>query len=141
MNGTLIYLDSSALVKLVLLEPETEALREFLSGWPERISSALARVEVLRAVRRASVEKAAYDRAENVIARIGLVAIDEGVLSVAARLDPPELRSLDAIHLATSLSIPELSIPELGGMVSYDARLTEAARRSGISTLSPGVRR
>lgn len=134
MNGALLYLDSSALVKLVLSEPETEALAELLSGWPERVSSALARVEVLRAVRHASTEKSARDRAENIIARIGLVRVDEEVLSTAARLVPPELRSLDAIHLATALSIPDI-----GGMVSYDTRLAEAARRSGIPALAPGA--
>lgn len=134
MNGALLYLDSSALVKLVLPEPETGALTELLSGWPERVSSALSRVEVLRAVRRAGAQKPTYDRAENVVARIGLVAIDEKVLSAAARLDPPDLRSLDAIHLATALSVPEL-----GGMVSYDARLAEAVKRSGIPALAPGA--
>ena len=134
MSEAILYLDSSALVKLVLPEPETETLRELLTGWPERVSSALARVEVLRAVRRAGAEKPAFSRAENVVARIGLVAVDERVLSAAARLDPPEVRSLDAIHLATALSVPEL-----GGMVCYDARLSEAAKRSGIPALAPGA--
>lgn len=134
MSGTLLYLDSSALVKLVLPEPETEALREILSGWPERFSSALTRVEVLRAVRRAGVGRSAYERAENVVARVGLVDIDERVLYAAARLDPPELRSLDAIHLATALSVPDL-----GGLVSYDARLVRAATRSGVTAMAPGT--
>ncbi len=134
MSGTLLYLDSSALVKLVLPEPETEALREILSLWPERFSSALTRVEVLRAVRRVGVGRSTYERAENVVARVGLVDVDEGVLNVAARLDPPELRSLDAIHLATALSIPDL-----GGLVSYDARLVRAATRSGVTAMAPGA--
>lgn len=134
MSVKLLYLDSSALVKLVLPEPETEALIEVLSGWPERVTSVLARVEVPRAVRRASAGEAAYSRAENVVARIGLIRLDEEmVLGAAARLDPPELRSLDAIHLATALSVGD----DLGAMISYDARLAEAARRSGINTLAP----
>lgn len=134
MSGTLLYLDSSALVKLVLPEPETEALREILSLWPERFSSALTRVEVLRAVRRAGVGRSTYERAENVVARVGLVDVDERVLNVAARLDPPELRSLNAIHLATALSIPDL-----GGLVSYDARLVRAATSSGVTAMAPGA--
>lgn len=134
MRQKLLYLDSSALVKFVLPEPETDVLVALLEGWPERISSALARVEVLRAVRRAGVEEIARWRAEEVVARIGLFGIDAPILSMAARLEPPELRTLDAIHLATALSIGE----ELGGMVSYDARLLAAAASSGITVLAPG---
>jgi predicted nucleic acid-binding protein len=134
VNGGLLYLDSSALVKFVLAEPETDALKNFLTGWPERISSVLARVEVLRAVRRAGVRQAVYRRAENVVARIGLVGIDDEVLSLAADLKPPGLRTPDAIHLATALSVGE----ELGALISYDARLSRAATSSGIPVLAPG---
>jgi predicted nucleic acid-binding protein len=134
VNGGLLYLDSSAIVKFVLAEPETEALVEFLTGWPERISSVLARVEVLRAVRRAGVRETVYRRAESVVVRIGLVGIDAAVLRLAEDLEPPELRTPDAIHLATALSVGE----ELGGLISYDARLSRAATSSGISVLSPG---
>jgi predicted nucleic acid-binding protein len=134
VNGGLLYLDSSALVKFVLAEPETDELKNFLIGWPERISSVLARVEVLRAVRRAGVRQAVYRRAENVVARIGLVGIDDEVLSLAADLKPPGLRTPDAIHLATALSVGE----ELGALISYDARLSRAATSSGIPVLAPG---
>ncbi len=118
----------------MLPEPETGALRELLAGWPERVSSALIRVEVLRAVRRVNAAEA-YQRAENLVSRVGLVAVDHAVLGLAARLAPPGLRSLDAIHLATALSIGD----DLDGIVSYDARLSEAARRSGLPTLAPGA--
>ena len=67
MNGGLLYLDSSALVKFVLSEPETDALVKFLTGWPERISSVLARVEVLRAVRRAGEGRAACGLGEGAL--------------------------------------------------------------------------
>lgn len=130
----MIYLDSSALVKLVLPEPETAALLEHLSTQPERISSAVCRVEVLRAARRACAEESVLQRAENVAARVGLIRVDKAVLRAAARLNPPELRSLDAIHLATALSVPELD-----GMVCYDVRLAEAAASSGIPVLRPGA--
>ena len=134
MNGGLLYLHSSAPVKFVLVEPETDALMKFLSGWPERISSVLARVEVLRAARRAGVQRDVYRRAESVVARIGLVGIDDAVLGLAADLEPLGLSTLDAIHIATALSLGE----ELGGLVSYDARLSRAATSSGISVLAPG---
>lgn len=135
MSRALLYLDSSALVKLVLPEPETGALLRALSEWPERISSVLARVEVPRAIHRAGTESTARSRAESLLARVGLIRIDEEVLGTAARLEPPELRTLDAVHLATALSLGT----DLGGMVSYDNRLSEAAASSGISVLAPGV--
>lgn len=131
----LLYLDSSALVKLVLPEPETGALTALLGEWPELVSSVLARVEVLRAAGRAAAGERVLRRAEVVVSRVGLVRIDEEVLKTASRLESPELRSLDAIHLATALSIGG----DLGGMVAYDSRLAAVAESSGITTFSPGA--
>ena len=136
MSEGLLYLDSSALVKLVLPEAETGALLEALSDWPERISSALAGVEVLRAVRRAGAGKRVRERAERVIAGIGLVRVDGAVLSGAARLEPAELRTLDAIHLATALSAGE----DLGAMICYDAQLAQVAARLGVTMMAPGAK-
>ena len=135
MSEGLLYLDSSALVKLVLPEAETGALLEALSDWPERISSALAGIEVLRAARRAGAGDRVRERAEKVISGIGLVRVDEAVLGVAARLEPAELRTLDAIHLATALSAGD----DLGAMVCYDARLARAATRLGVTMMAPGA--
>ena len=67
-RSSLLYVDSSALVKLVVAEPETPALLEFLAGWPYRVSSALARVEVLRAVKRTGAGPAVRRRATRVLA-------------------------------------------------------------------------
>jgi predicted nucleic acid-binding protein len=128
-----LYLDSSALVKLVLPETETGVLLELIAGWPERISSSLARVEVLRAVWRAGEEDAVRRRAEEVVTRVGLLRISTSILNTAARLEPPELRTLDAIHLATALSVEE----HLGAMVTYDTRLAQAAERHSVSVLAP----
>jgi len=135
LSEGLLYLDSSALVKLVLPEAETGALLEALSDWPERISSALAGIEVLRAARRAGAGDRVRERAEKVISGIGLVRVDEAVLGVAARLEPAELRTLDAIHLATALSAGD----DLGAMVCYDARLARAATRLGVTMMAPGA--
>ena len=110
-RSSLLYIDSSALVKLVVAEPETPALLEFLAGWPHRVSSTLARVEVLRAVRRAAAGPAVRQRATRVLARVGLIRIDEPVLAGAARVAPPELRTLDAIHLATARSLDVSCVP------------------------------
>jgi uncharacterized protein len=128
-----LYLDSSAIVKLVLPEPETRALTARLSDDPEVISSALAKVEILRALGRIKATRAAWRQAERVLARIALVRIDDAVLDVAASLDPADLRSLDAVHLATALIVGQ----GLGGLVTYDSKLGDAAERAGIPVLVP----
>lgn len=133
MSEKLLYLDSSAILKFVVPEPETGALVALLADWPERISSALARVEVSRAVRRAGASEAVRQRAEEVVARIGLLGIDAPVLN-AARLDPPGLRTLEAVHLATALSVGR----DLGCLVSYHPRLLGAAAAAGLAVLAPG---
>lgn len=131
-RSRLLYLDSSALVKLVVAEPETPALMKFLAGWPYRISSALARVEVLRAVKRSGAGPAVRRRAARVLGRVGLVRIDEAVIVASARIGPPDLRTLDAIHLATARSTDDVS-----GLVTYDARLARAASRGRLRVWSP----
>ena len=129
----MLYLDSSALVKLVVAEPESPALLKLLRAWPIRFSSALSLAEVPRALRRAGFSAAARRRAREVLARINLVDIDRRVLSGAAALDPAELRTLDAIHLATALSIRE----DLHAVVTYDRRLTAAAERAQLEVMAP----
>ena len=128
----MVYLDSSALVKLVVTEPESTALLQYLRDHPERVSSALARVEVCRALRRTGAPEAALQRADQVLARIALVAMDEPLLRAAATLPPRGLRSLDALHLATALSLDDLV-----AVVTYDQRLDAAAARAGLAVASP----
>ncbi len=128
-----LYLDSSALVKLVLPEPESAALSKSLSDWEAHVSSSLAAVEVMRAARRATTSEAVHQRAREVLDRLHLVTIDDEVLATATELRPPTLRSLDAIHLASALVLQ----PDLGALVAYDSRLAEAARQSGIAVLMP----
>jgi uncharacterized protein len=123
--GKLLYLDSSAIVKLVVPEPETKALREFLESWPERVSSVVARIEVERGARR--IGGGAIRRARTVMSRIALVELDEEVVRTAASLDPPTLRTLDAIHLATALSLRGA----LGVVSAYNGRLAAAASSKG----------
>ena len=129
----MLYLDSSAIVKLVAPEPETDALIAFLRTDPERVSSALAFVEVCRAVQRLGGDEALLQRARRVLSRIALIKIDDPVLHAAAELDPQTLRSLDAIHLATALSTLEPVV----ALVTYDRRLRDASRLNGIAVESP----
>ena len=130
---SLVYLDSSALVKLVVREPESPALLGLLREHRERVSSALALTEVPRALRRAGFGRLERRRAREVLAAVALVDADRRILSAAAALEPPMLRTLDAIHLATALALGE----ELAALVTYDRRLTEAAWRAHVQALAP----
>lgn len=133
MPGEFLYLDSSALVKLVVTEAESDVLLESLSSWPVRISSELAYIEVMRAARRVTQNPAAEQRAEEVLTSLYLLEIDRNILNEAARLEPRTLRSLDAIHLASALSLGA----DLGPVVTYDSNMATAAVAHGLEVLAP----
>ena len=128
----MVYLDSSAIVKLCVPEPESGALRQYLGGHADRVASGLARVEVVRALRRTGATAQTLRHAEQVLERIALVTLDEPVLRDAARLAPKSLRSLDAVHLATALSLDGLE-----AVVTYDRRLHAAAVAVGLAVAAP----
>lgn len=127
-----IYLDTSAFVKLVRSEPESHALRhELRSTATELISSVLLSVEGRRAARRYG--KLASSRANAALATITLLALDHPIVEAAGELEPAELRSLDALHLATILSLGD----DVERVYCYDARLAGAARSLGIEVSEP----
>ena len=127
----MIYVDSSALVKLIIDEAGSSALRDYTSGRP-MTSSSLIVTEVPRAVARANLSR--VPTAATLLEHVQKIAIVESVLQSAARLDPPTLRSLDAIHLASALLLGD----ELEAFVAYDERLLAAASRLGMSIAAPG---
>jgi predicted nucleic acid-binding protein len=130
-----IYLDPSALVKLVLPEPESSALLGAIAGAELLVSSIVAAVEVPRAARRlADGHGVVVERAEDVIDGVELLWLDAGIVSAASRLSPVHLRSLDAIHLASALSLGG----SLTSFAAYDRRLLEAAREHALPVLTPG---
>ena len=133
MSNGLLYVDASALVKLVISEPESEALLGLLSIRDDLVSSAVAVVEVVRAARRASDSPETVARARDVVRAVHLLAVDLKVLERAADLEPGGLRSLDTIHLASALSLED----ELDAIVVYDQRLATAAESSGLKVLAP----
>ncbi len=126
-----IYLDSSALVKLVVEEPESEDLRTFV-GDRVVVSSMVARTEVIRAVARTEPER--VGAAEKVLAETSLIIIDGPLASAAAWVEPASIRSLDAIHLATAQRL-EVGLEAL---VTYDRRMVDAAQMAGLRVASPG---
>ena len=135
----MIYLDSSALLKLLFEERESAALALWISEQAGRpmVSSELAKVEVVRATRRLNADVVPAARA--LISQLDLIPLSGALIEEAADTGEPALRTLDAIHLASALSIRI----ELTAFVAYDNRLLAAAEAAGIepirpSTASPG---
>jgi predicted nucleic acid-binding protein len=127
------YLDASAIVKLVVREPESAALARSLRRRRTLVSSALSRTEVGRAL--APHGQAALRRGRDVLSRIDLVRISDRILDEAAVLQPQDLRSLDAIHLATARQLGAA----LAGVVIYDVRMAAAAEGLGWTASAPGA--
>ena len=128
-----LYLDSSALVKFVVSEAESSALRTYLAERRSdaRMAAALARTEVVRAVAmHRSIEL--VETARSIIARLHLVPLNNRLLDAAATKLPPELRTLDAIHLAAAMTAPDLR-----AIVTYDWRLADAAATAGLAVVAP----
>ena len=134
MNGKAVYVDSSAFVKLFVLEPESEALLDFLTPREPRVSSLLLRTEVLRAAMRATLTPRRMHQVYALLDAVQLIPMDVAISDAAGTLHPPELRSLDAIHLATA----RLLGSDLEALVTYDARLADAATWYGLTVVRPG---
>lgn len=128
----MIYLDTSAALKLVMPEAETAGLELWIAeraGVP-RVSSRLLRVEMLRSVARAAPQR--MTRANVVLSSVALVSMDD-VAATAEVIGEPALRSLDAIHLATAHELRT----ELTAFLCYDKRLGDSARALGLPVESP----
>ena len=125
----LCYVDASALVKLIVEEAESQALRSYVFEDATIVSSRLAAVEVLRAINRKTYVSAAD--AAHLLSSVEFVELDAAISRLAGPLPPPALRSLDAIHVATALQV------DVDAFVTYDVRLAEAARLHGLPVVSP----
>ena len=126
-----IYLDSSAIAKLALREPESAALRRYLRRKRPLVTSALARIEVARAL--LAVEPDAVGRGAEVLRRIDVIRLNDRILIAAGAMLPVELRSLNAIHLATAHAVGT----DLARICTYDERLAAAAEASGLTVVAP----
>jgi len=129
-----VYLDSSAILKLVVPEEAATALRSELTHWPDWLTSELAAVECHRAVRRRGDNARLQERVRGVLASCTLIRLDTALMRLAESVGPPMIRSLDAIHLAAALSIGDY--PD--AFITYDDRLAAAARKVKLRVLQPG---
>ncbi|MDV8022013.1 type II toxin-antitoxin system VapC family toxin [Rhodococcus sp. IEGM 1330] len=130
----MIYLDSSAVLKLIFDEAESDVLQTWLTeraGVPW-VSSELAKIEVVRATRRYAPGSVPTARA--VVAQMNLVPIDSSATDLAADVGDPMLRTLDAIHLASALSVRD----HLTAFVAYGVRLAAAAQAHALTVHAPG---
>jgi predicted nucleic acid-binding protein len=126
------YLDASAILKLTIEEPESLALVDYLAEHELAIStSVVAEVEVIRSLQRLRASRADQDDA---IRGFYLVNLDPDVRREALRLEPHHLRALDAIHIASALSINDRDLQ----FVTYDERQADAARSAGLKVVQPG---
>ena len=125
------YLDSSAIVKLVVAEPESGALRRYLRRRKPYVSSALARAEVARAL--LPFGTPGLQRAESVLSRVDLIRVSDALLRAAGQVLPDDVRTLDAIHLATAQRLGA----DLARLVTYDTRMQAAAEKLGIDIAAP----
>lgn len=118
-------------MKLVVAEAESVALRAHLRRRRPLVSSALARTEVLRAVLGEGNE--ALARARSVLSRIDLLRISDRVLNAAGELLPADIRSLDAIHLASAVQLGT----DLRSLITCDQRMLDAARHLNLNATNP----
>ena len=131
MSADTWYIDTSALVKTVIGEAESAARRRWLEPRRSLVSCDLIHVEAVRAVRLADPD-AVHD-VRRAIATLTLLRLDEDLLAIAADLEPPLLRSLDAIHLAAALQLG----PDLAGVLTYDQRMADSAEALGLQVIAP----
>ena len=131
MTKRLAYLDTSAYVKLPLEEPGHEVLRSEFSRWDGYVSSMLLGVEAIRACSRYGSDRAKDARAW--LEGVALLPLDDTVLDIATSMPPVGMKTLDALHLATALTVRD----EIGAFFTFDQRLAEAAAAHGFSVLYP----
>ena len=131
-----VYIDSSALLKLAFPEAETAALEADLAAREGLVSSRLTRVECARALRRESRRVPLYGL-EDLMEGVVLMDMTPEIAERAGELQPAVLRSLDAIQVATALSVGDNSLE----FITYDQRLADAARANGLTVVQPGVDR
>ncbi len=130
MGGSLAYVDTSAYLKLLLAEHESQTLEAAISEWPDLVSSDLLEVEMHRAAYREGLPAADCDE---LLDAVNLIAIDEPIRRHAQRIAQPVLRAGDAIHLATAAGLG----PQLGVLFAYDKRMLDGALLEGLPAWAP----
>lgn len=134
----MIYIDTSAAVKLVRHEANSDDLSDWLAERRGRllVSSAIIEVELLRATRRSAPRQ--LPRAMEVLGGITTVALSPAIRQRAARYPDPALRSVDAIHLATAEEVAAATAMSFEAFLAYDVRLLAVAEAAGLPVVAQG---
>ena len=125
-----VYLDTSALGKVLLGEPGAAEVLTGLGAFARRVSSGLLRVEL----RRLALRHGVLDAAQELLVGIALVPLDTVTLAAAETIEPRGIATLDAIHLATCVRLADA----LDAVMTYDARLARGVEHHGLPVLAPG---
>jgi len=126
-----VYVDTSALGRVLLNEPDTDAILRELSRYDEQVSSRLLAVEL----RRVAMRKGLLDHADQLLSGVALLPLDEAVLGASETVAPATVATLDAIHLVTALRLAADELVE--ALMTYDARLGDGARQHGLLVVAP----
>lgn len=126
---SVLYVDSSALVRLAVDEPGAEAVAALVGEAAEIVISVVALVEVRRALARVAP---GYDP-DDLLDQCTVIELQADVIGRAGIVEPASLRSLDAIHVASALSVVE----DLDAFVTCDQRQASAARAAGLPVQVP----
>jgi predicted nucleic acid-binding protein len=126
-----IYIDTSALVRMLLDEPDAPAVERELNTFDRRVASRLLQVEL----RRVGFREDCLHDADELLADVSLIPLDEEILTAAETILPSTVATLDAIHLATAVKLA--GTRGLDALMTYDKRLADGARRHGLTVLSP----
>lgn len=126
-----VYLDTSVLGRILLAEPDAPAIRRELGRFERHVSSGLLSVELHRLGLR---EDMLTHVAELLSGKV-LIPLDEEILAAAETIAPPTVATLDAIHLATAVSLSTAG--KLDALMTYDKQLAIGAREHGLEVLAP----
>ncbi len=129
MSGV-AYLDASAIVKLIIDEPESSAFNRWYTETTRSMTSRVGVVETVRASSRRAFDPVHRAR---ILSDLEIIELDASVASVAASIGSPGLRTLDAIHIASAMAVAA----DLDAFVTYDDRMAEAARALGLPVIRP----
>lgn len=126
-----VYVDTSALGRSLLDEPEKPAIERALDDFERSVSSSLLRTEL----RRLGFRRDMLDRVDVLLAGVSLIKVDDEILAEAETIAPATVATLDAIHLATAVRLADVG--KLNALMTYDKQLANGARAHGIAVLSP----
>jgi uncharacterized protein len=128
---TAVYLDTSAVGRVLLGEPDAPAILRDIAEFDQRVASRLLRTEL----RRLAIREDRLREADQLLAGVALVPVDHETLAAAETVPPSTVGTLDAIHLVTALRLSRAG--HLAALMTYDVRLADGARRHGLPVLAP----